>query len=177
MGIRDWLSRLLKSESPDTVPFYDFETRSVVRIPRRELSPGAIQAQIQGMDEVVWVLSGQLKQGPLQHEPFDEQIRDYLRRIQSAFAEHRDLSLDEWEDGFRRDAHAGREIALWSHAADTYLQFTADEQSADRRRDVYLCIVTCMTTSPDSVWSVLEPQRLDKSDAQRVINHFYRADA
>jgi len=178
MGFRTWLNRFLgKPELPDTAPFYDFDSRSVVHIPRRELSPGAVQVQIQGMDGLVWVLPDQLQQRPIQHPLFDEDIRDYIRQIQGAFAEHRDLTLDEWEDGFRRDANPEREIALWSHAADVYVQFTSDEESHDRRVDVYRCIVACMTASPDSVWNVLEPQVLDRTEAQRVVDSFYGRDA
>lgn len=178
MGFRDWLNRLLaKPESQDTVPFYDFDVGSIVSIPRRELRPGTIEVQIQGVEGLVWVLPDQLEHGPIKHEPFDEEIREYLRKIQTAFAEHSDLTIDEWEDGFRRDANPEREIALWSHAADIYVQFTADDSSAGRRRDVYRCIVACMTASPDSVWSVMELQSLVRGEAERIVNRFYGKDA
>lgn len=178
MGFRNWLGQLFaKPESSDTVPFYDFDVRSIVQIPRRELRPGAIEVQIQGIDGLVWVLPDQLQQGAIQHKPFNQELRDYLRHIQTTFAEHRDLTLDEWEDGFRRDANPQREIALWSHAADVYAQFTVEEPSADRRVDVYRCIVACMTTGPDSVWSVLEPHALDRTEAKRVVDRFYGKDA
>ena len=72
-----------------------------------------------------------------------------------AFAEHRPLSFEEWEDGFRRDANPVQEIAFWLHAADIYAKFTSGETDADRRNDVYRCIVTCMTTGPQAVWQVL----------------------
>jgi hypothetical protein len=55
-----------------------------------------------------------LRQGEIRHPPFDEELRAYIRDIQAAFAEHRDLSFEEWEDGFRRDAHREREIAGFS---------------------------------------------------------------
>ncbi|MEM6473542.1 MAG: hypothetical protein AAF802_28540 [Planctomycetota bacterium] len=174
MGLLTWLKRTFgNSDASDTVPFYDFDAGKVVRIPRCELSSSAIQVQIRGMDGVVWVLPDKLQQGSHQHGPFSEEIRGYLRQIQAAFAEHRDLTLEEWEDGFRRDATPEREIALWSHAADIYEQFTDGESSADRRADVYRCIVTCMTTGPDSVWDVLRPQTLERSFAEEVVNRFY----
>ena len=174
MGYRNWLNRLLaKPDSPDTVLFYDFNVKSVAHIPRGELSPGAIKVQIQGMDGLVWVLPAQLQPRPVRHEPFDDDIRDYLRQIQTTFAEHRDLTLAEWEDGFRRDANPKREIAVWLHAANVYVQFAADEPSKDRRLDVYRCILACMTTGPDAVWSVLKPQALERAAAHRVVDCFY----
>ena len=178
MGLRNWFNRLIsKQESPDAVPYYDVDSKTIFRIPRRELRPGTIEVQIQGMDGLVWVLPNQLQPGPVKHKPFDDDIRDYLRQIQSAFAEHRDLTIDELEDGFRRDANPEREIALWLHAADVYVQSTVDEQLEDRRVDVYRCIVACMTTSPDSVWNVLETRTLDRDETRRVVDRFYGKDA
>ena len=98
---------------------------------------------------------------------FDKEIADYTE------AEHRPLSFKEWEDGFRRDANPEQQIALWSHAADVYTTFTANEPSADRRRDVYRCIVACLTTGPDSVWRVLRPDVLGRAEAEQVVDRFF----
>ena len=155
------------------VPFLDVEAGRVVHIPVSELLPGAIQVRLQPTGEVVWALSEQLRQGEVQHPEFDEGVRDYIRHIQAAFAEHRPLSFEEWEDGFRRDANPEREIALWSHAADLYTAFAASQSSPDRRRDVYRCIVTCMATGPDTVWHVLRPEVLNRAEAEQVVNRFF----
>jgi hypothetical protein len=155
------------------VPFLDVEAGRVVRIPASELRPGTVQVRLQGSNEVVWALPEQLRQGEIKHPEFDEGVRDYIRQIQSAFAEQRPLSFEEWEDGFRRDTTPEREIAIWSHAADIYTTFTADEPTADRRRDVYPCIVTCMTTGPDAVWQVLRPEVLSRAEAEQVVNRFF----
>lgn len=180
MGLLDWFRRdTVPASEPDTVAYYDAETQQLVRIPRSELRPGAVQVQIEGIDYdgPVWVLPDQLEAGPIQHERFDEDVRDYIRRIQDVFAEHRSLSFEEWEDGFRRDRDPVREIALWSHAADVYAQCAEHEHDAERRRDIFLCIVTCMNTGPETVWDVLRPAVLDQADADRVITMFYGTDA
>ena len=175
MGLSDWLRRLFGGRRPsgEMVPFYDVPTRRVVRIPAAELRPGAVQVKIEGIDEVVWVLADQLRQGEIQHPPFPEDVRDYIRQIQAAFAEHRPLSFQEWEDGFRCDGHPEREIALWSHAADVYTAFAADEPSAARRQDVYRCIVACLISGPEAVWHVFRPEALSRAEAERVVNRFF----
>jgi len=175
MGLGDWLRKLFGGRKPPTemVPFYDVETRRVVRIPAAELRPGAVRARVQGIDEVVWVLADQLRPGEVKHPPFAEDVRDYIRQIQGAFAEHRPLSFEEWEDGFRRDANPAQEIALWSHAADVYTAFAAEEPSPERRRDLYRCIVTCLATGPDGVWHVLQLSALSRPEAERVVNRFF----
>ncbi len=104
---------------------------------------------------------------------FDESVRAYIRQIQAAFAEQRPISFAEWEEGFRREANHEQEIAVWSHAADIYTAVTANELSADRRRDVYRCIVTCLTTGPDAVWHVLRPEVLSRDEAEQIVNRFF----
>lgn len=173
MGLGNWLKRQFGGSIPETVPFLDVENSRVIQIPARELRPGTIQVQVQGIEGLVWALPDQLQLGEVKHPPFEEDIAVYVRQIQTAFAEHRSLSYEEWEDGFRRDANPEREIAIWSHAAAIYTAFAANEPSADRRRDIYRCIVACLTTSPDSIWQVLKPAELTKAEAEAVVNRFY----
>lgn len=176
MGLGDWLRKTFGGKQPpqqEMVPFMDFEAGQVVRIPVSELCPGVIQVRVQGSDEVVRALPEQLRQGEVKHPEFDEGVREYIRQIQDAFAEQRPLSFEEWEDGFRRDANPEPEIALWLHAARVYNAFAADESSAERRRDVYRCIATCMTTGPEAVWKVLRPEVLSRAEAEQVVNRFF----
>jgi hypothetical protein len=173
MGLGDWLKRRFGGRPTEMVRFFDVESGRVVRIPAAELRPGAVQARVQGIEGLVWLLPDQLQQGEIKHPPFAEDVRAYIRQIQEAFAEHRPLSFEEWEDGFRRDAEPAREIALWSHAADVYTAFAGTEPSAERRKDVYRCIVACLTAGPDTVWHVLRPAVLSRAEAEQVVQRFY----
>lgn len=175
MGLRYWLEKLFgkAQPSPELVPYLDTESGRVVRIPAAELRPGTIQVQLQTTGELVWVLAGELKQSEIRHAEFDEEVRDYIRRIQYAFEEHRTLTFEEWEEGFRRDANPEREIAFWSYAADIYTEFTKDEPDASRREDIYNCIVACMVTGPDAVWKVLRPEVLSRAEAEQLVNRFF----
>jgi hypothetical protein len=173
MGLGDWLKRRFGGRRTEMVRFFDMESRRVVHIPAAELRPGAVQARVQGIEGLVWLLPDQLQEGEIKHPPFAEDVRAYVRQIQGAFAEHRPLSFEEWEDGFRRDAEPAREIALWSHAADVYTAFAASEPSAERRKDIYRCIVACLTTGPDAVWHVLRPAVLSRAEAEQVVRRFY----
>ena len=157
----------------EMVRFFDVDSGRVVSIPASELAPGAIRAHIQGVDEVVWVLPEKLKEGPIRHPPFNEGIRGYIRQIQEAFAEHRPLSFEEWEIGFRRDANPAQEIALWLHAADVYTAFTGDEPSAERRHEVYRCVLACMNGSRDNIWHVFRHEALSRAEAEQVVKRFY----
>jgi hypothetical protein len=175
MWIFTWFKSLFSRRgSPEGfVPFYDVPSQRVIHIPPSELRPGCIQARVAGIEGVVWLLPEQLQPGPIRHPPFDEEIRSYIRDIQAAFAEHRDLSFEEWEEGFRRDADPEREIAGFSYAADVYRLFTDKESDAARRADVYDLLIACMTTSPESVWHVVKLNALTRAEAERIVRRFY----
>lgn len=175
MGLGKWLNKVFGGQepAPETVAFLDVDAERVIRIPASELPPHAIQVQLQESQELVWALPEKIQMGELKHPPFDEDVRDLLRKIKKAFDEHQPMSLEQWEDGFRRDTHPEREIAIWLHAADIYTAFTAEETNAERRADVYRCVVACMTTGPDTVWQLLRPATLSRAEAEKVVNKFF----
>lgn len=157
------------------VPYYDFQNRKIVEIPVSELSANAIQVQVDGIEGLVWVNAGELKQSEPRHPPFSEQRRSYVQAIHEIFSEHRDLSYAEWEDGFRRDANPDSEIAIWLGAAEIYKQFTSDEDDFNRRSEVHKTLIACLTTTYETIWDVLRLEHLTESEAQKIIDRFHNA--
>lgn len=94
---------------------YDFDTQTLSAIPAAELAPGMVRVRMNGVEGSVWVEAARLQKSPDRHPPFPEQGRDYLRQIKAALDEVYPLTLEAWEDGFRRDHNAEREIATWLH--------------------------------------------------------------
>ena len=175
MTFTNLLKRLFPGakSTPDVVRFYDFESRGVVELPAENIKPEYMQAYVDGVEGVVWVDSTQVKQAEIRHPPFDEEVRDYIRHIAETFAEHRDLSIEQWEEGFRRDRDPVQEIALWAYAAGVYNEFTEQERCAHRRHDVYRCIVACLSTAPGDVWRVYQPSALQPDEAADVVKRFF----
>ena len=175
MGFIAWVRGLFRgSVKPgERVPFYDVPSRRVIYIPPEELAPGAVRAKIQGIEGVVWVLADQVQSGPLQHPPFDEDVRQHIHRIQETFTEHRPMTSAEWEDGFRRDRDPVPEIALWIHASNIYRDFAKDEPLGERRKHVYQVIVACLTSTPDMVRRVLPQGCLSSEEIDRIVARFF----
>jgi len=176
MGFLSWLRGLFgrRSEKVPTVPYWDATSKRVIRIPKAELAPGAIQARMEGQQELVWLLPEDLQQGGHLHPPFQEDVLLYIRRIQSTFAEHRPISVEEWEDGFRRDANPTQEIALWIYSAEIYEEFTQGETLAARRADVWRVLVACLTTSSEGVYDVLRTSALSREEAERIVRRYFQ---
>lgn len=180
MAFWTWVRSGPKNRTPnpqEMAPFLDVESGRVVHIPVSELRPGSVQVQIKGSGQIVWALAEQLGPDDVKHVEFDELRRDQIRHIQALVAEQYPLSLEDWEDGFRRDAHPDQEIALWSHVAQVYAEFTHNELNADRRREIFQCLVACMTTGPEAVWKVLRPNRLSREEADRIVRQYFRRHA
>lgn len=116
----------------------------------------------------MWVSPGTIK-----HAALGESMCADIRAIQVAFAEHDLLSMEEWEDGFQRDATPEREIALWLRAANIYRTFSVGEISVERRRDVYRCVVACMVATAATIWSVFRPEMLTDEEATAIVDAYF----
>jgi len=175
VGLKDWISRLFRRppKREDLVAYWDAASKHVIHIPRSELAPGCIRVRIQGIDEPVWASELKYRMGPLRHPPFGEDILAYVRRIQSTFAEHRPISVEEWEDGFRRDLNVEQEIALWIHAAGVYSAFASNERSEARRKHLYQVVIACLTATPDTVRQGVQPGPLADQDIAEIVGRFF----
>lgn len=171
-----WLKRLFGGHRPATetemVPFRDANGH-IGQIPVSQLQPGMIQVQCGREGPVVWAWARDFQPGEVRHPPFEEPVRVYIRKIQAAFAEHRLLSFEEWEEGFRRDLYPLEEIGLWCHAADVYKAFADKERAPERRKEIYDVILACLTATPDTFWRVLELDVLTRSEAEEIAKRVY----
>jgi hypothetical protein len=86
--------------------------------------------------------TAELKEGPYQHPPFGEELRASIRQIQATFLDVSLQTVDEWENGFRRDVHHKFEVALWLAMARTYTHFTAGQNlDLQQKKDVFRVLV------------------------------------
>ena len=156
------------------VQVYDVPTGTLSTIPARELAPGMVRVTINGVEGDCWVRPDQLQQSPYQHPPFDEEARAYLHQIKDALDEVHPMSLEEWEDGFRRDRNAEREIAIWLHIAQVYVRLTKDKSVAPgERQDVFRILLACANNPRERVLAMAGVQVLSRPEAEAVMEEFY----
>jgi hypothetical protein len=141
--------------APEIVRVFDPDTNTVRAIPASELVPGMLRARIVDRDgptlhDNVWVKAGRAHMRDYQHPPFGEELRGVMRQLSETFAGCYDCTPEEWEDGFRRDSHPDREIALWLRAAVVMNRFaTGDFGRPQRRRNVFGVLVACLNCGGD----------------------------
>lgn len=86
--------------------------------------------------EVVWMNPAEIPQSEIRHPPYTGPLLNDIKRIKEIFAQVCPKSLDEWQDGFRRDRNPESEIALWLRMGELFLERTADVPP-ERHREIF----------------------------------------
>ena len=172
--MRKLIRRLFGKTDPELVPYYDFETKHTVRIPKCELSPGAVLIQIQGESEPVYADAPQLKEGEHQHESLPAELLTAIQEIQEELADVRPMDNDEWVDGFRRDANPDREIAGWLHLSHILRVMTNRHgYTLAQREECFRVLVACFTGARETVRNRSDPTLLPSDQIDQAIQYFF----
>ena len=170
----NWLDRFRRKVGEPHVQVYDGTTGILSTIPTRELAPGMMRVKMEGVKGDCWVRPDQIHQSPYQHPPFDEGMRLSLHRIKEGLDEVYPLSLEEWEDGFRRDQDAEQEIRIWLHIAEVYVRLTEGKPlAAPERQDVLKILLCCANNPREQVLATTGLDVLSRPEAEAVMDDFY----
>src|SRR5438270_6682324 len=115
--------------SDELVDLYDFPSKQIRRVPIGDLPSHFIRVKIDGIENVCWADPNQLTQGSYQHPPFDAQRRALLQRLIDDLSEVYPMTLEGWEDGFRRDRNPDSEMKLWLDVAEAYRSATTSPRT------------------------------------------------
>jgi hypothetical protein len=176
MRFFSWLRETLERRRlppREMVRFVDAEYGRVVRIPASELCAGVVPVRLEGTGELAWSLPVHPQTVRSRPPAADEGAPDVLRRVQAAFAEHRPLSLEQWEAQMSGAADPDRELVAWSHAADVYGASAAGQPCAARRRDFFRCVMACMATHPGGLSLIFQPHVLTPGEVATVVQRYF----
>lgn len=169
-----WLDRLLNGNKPEeTVRLYDPDTGEITEVPRSQLNPGWVHADVEGIDGYVWIDANKLQMSEIVHEELDEALIKDIVEIREILLEHRNISMEEWEDGFKRDQNPDKEVALWLNAARTYRDMVGHLETAEERDELYTLIVVCLNSPKDSLENVFRPKVLARAFVDAVADRYY----
>jgi hypothetical protein len=157
----------------DEVLWLDPATMTVRLVPAASLTPGLIRIRLNDIDEDVWADPKLIQQSPLRHPPFSEEVRELLRMLKSTLDEVYPMSLEGWEEGFRRDANPEPEIALWLHIAEVYAAVTTPDLSLAERRDRFRFLMACANGSREQIGQTAPLGSLDPATAAQIVERFY----
>ena len=164
--------RARRSRRLPLVRVFDPESRAVRLMPALELAPGMVAATVEGVTGVVWVDAGQLEEGEYRHPPLSPLLRSQIIRIAQLLADVYPQSLEEWEDGFRRDVDPALEIAIWLHIARAYEAVTIPTLTLDQKRDYFNVLVACTMTPREHLFSTVSLSAITREEAESAIRTF-----
>jgi hypothetical protein len=157
----------------ERVKVYDFLTRSVRSIPAVELAPGMVAATVPDVAGTVWIDVAQLEESDYQHPALPLELRERIVQVRDALWEVYPQSLEEWEDGFRRDADPQLELAIWQHIAATYEGIVASRMlSLAEKQDYFNVLVACSMTPREHLFSAVSLAAISQGDAEEAVRAF-----
>jgi hypothetical protein len=159
------------------VRVYDLETKALTTIPARELAEGMVRIPAEGVEGEVFVSAAQLTAlqpglPPYRRPPFGEGLRAVVAALRDALREVRPLSLEQWEDGLRRDIDPDKELTLWLGMAEVYRRLTEGHGlGPDEKRDVFAVILACLNNGPDRALFTVNLRALSRKAAEGIVEH------
>jgi hypothetical protein len=153
------------------VRMFDVRTRRLTTIPVRELAAGMVRIRVEGSDCEVWVDASQGLPGQLKHPHFGEDVRAVLADLQDTFRDVYPRTLEEWEDGFRRDDHPEWEIAVWLHMGRAYRHFIGGRAlSAEQKREIFDVILAAVNNGREYVRLTTNPLTLSPMKVREIVD-------
>lgn len=159
------------------VSVYDVEAQALYTMPAAELAPGMVQISLQradGSEAIVWVEAAKLELNDYQHPPFPETVRAYFRLLAQTFADVHPLTVEAWEDIFRRDEHWEQELLIWLRLAALYEAFlkSAPRTQAEKQ-DAFRLLLTSSTCPQDKVLALAEIEVLSQAEAKSLVDAYF----
>ena len=137
-------------DAPATVKVYDPETRTVTEAEAEKAMAFLMPIRVVGLEGTYWADPSKLRPGTPKNWFFSPKTRAAIQEIKTALDEVHPMSLEEWEEGFRRDANPQSEIALWQVLVGVYRDLVEPQKLAlESRRDYYRVLATCIMLPND----------------------------
>ncbi len=155
---------------------YDNESGGIKKIPKAHLDPKFIPVKEQGTNRVYWIDPKQLQIGKYKHPPFDENRLANIREIKSKLDDVYSLSIEQWEDGFRRDTDPDKEISLWLRAAGIYEKHKNSINDPDAKKELFKILLGCMNREPKDALMNVDLVHFSKDEANKVIHEYFIAE-
>ncbi len=162
--------------SGNYAPCYDFRTHTVSYIHSERLKPGMVQARIHNLEGLFWVDPAQMKQEKYQHGDLGAGALAALAVLESQLREVHPLSVEQWQDRFRREADPEREIASWERIAETYTrEASSPALNLNQKRDIFQVIIACANGDRKNALSGVTLNALAKTTASQIVERFFAA--
>jgi hypothetical protein len=159
------------------VRVFDNKTNEIRVIPMDELAPGMMMVNITLEDGTVqknvWMDSNDINKGRILFtEPFTEEFLQTLAKLKLDLSEVYPLSMQQWENNFRKESAPQDEIKVWRKAADFYMLWIKPTHSLGQKKEILQIILLCTLNPSDSILKIVDLHFLARQEAGELINAF-----
>ena len=75
------------------------------------------------MTEPEYADPSELRPGPIRHESLPPDLLEYVEAVYDVIGPYLDMTWEEFEAGFMRDANPSREVALWCNITSAWIAY------------------------------------------------------
>lgn len=116
-----------------------------------------------------------LKPGPIRHADLPPDLLKRATALEPVFADVYPTTHENWIEGFRRDAHPEREIAIWEQMAEAYTQFFKGRNvPIAYRREAFRLLLYRSGATPEDTLKQAKLKYLTEEEARRLLT-LYKA--
>ena len=112
--------------------------------------------------------------GEHQHDSLPDEVIAIIQEIKEELADVRPMSMEDWVDGFLRDANPNHEVAGWLHLSKI-LRTMTDRHDYDeaKRHECFGILIACFTGSRESVRIRSNSDSLPDDQIDQAIEYFF----
>ena len=111
-----------------------------------------------------------VKLGPIRHAELPRALIERAKALEPVFADVYPVTHEKWLEGFRRDVHPEREIAIWEQIAVAFTQFTAGRSvSLEIRREAFALLLFRSGATADATLKHAKLKYLTKDLAEQLV--------
>lgn len=111
-----------------------------------------------------------LQLSPIRHSQLPDDLIARVRALEAAFAEVYPSTYEEWIEGFQRDLHPEKEIAVWEHIAAGFTKFVAGRDLPLEARKEAFGILLARSGGTDEVTLYFKLKHLTLDDAKKLVS-------
>ncbi len=113
------------------------------------------------MSEPEYVDPRQLRPGPIRHEALPPELLTPIEAVFEVIGPYTGMTLEQFEVGFMRDLHPGREVAVWCSIAAAWLayheKYLGDATLPDEEERGFLGAQVAISTGVEDVAKLSVP--------------------
>lgn len=123
---------------------------------------------------IIRVRPDQLKKGEYRYPHFPPVVISQIKQIKDYLDDVFPQTMDEWEDGFRRDADPISEIDLWLVIGEVYSSIITQRSTTEEKKATFSILLSCTMeeADPEKMFSQQKVKILSQEQIRKIVDGY-----